>query len=249
MSIMLPLEKSSVLLDEINSYISSKELDEGRLRAIQDEIEVIQQAGHFYEAKQLLGMVAALRGDVESAKRSFQAAKSASGGHPVVVSNFAQALGNLHMYEDAIVEMQQALIKCPDDLNILSLALKIFVDSYHIEEAFEVKKKIELLDAHNLIRDDLESELITKKELMSLAGATPEMVTSRIGLASKVIRDNKVRYLNVLESVCGDCMLFEYELTVDQTASALIEDKIHSAISSQAYSPADSFIAFSCMPS
>lgn len=243
-----PQEKASVLIEEINAMINSDACDEARIVAIEQEAQSIANAGCFYQAKQVLGMIAGMRGDVQGVRQQFEAAMRASGNDILVRLNFARALSNVQQIREAICQIDEVVSFAPDDVDVLLMALDIHQKAYDVSEAEMLIERISRLGMKHLIPEETIDKLDGLADLLENNGVSWESVTDRIELATSVLLKSGRHIKYAVETSFGDCILMDFFVEGDEGTVACSEHAIHSAIANQSYSPADRIISFSCTP-
>lgn len=243
-----PQEKASILIQEINSMINNDARDDARIVAIEQEVQGIANAGCFYQAKQVLGMIASMRGDVNGARQQFEAAMRASGNDILVRLNFARALSNIQQIREAIYHINEAVRYAPDNLDVLLLALDIHQKAYDAQGSEVLIERISRLGMEHLIPEETITKLNGLADLLKSNGASWEDITDRIELATGVLLKEGRHIKYAVETSFGDSVLMDFFIEADEDAAASSENAIHVAIANQSYNPADRIISFSCTP-
>lgn len=243
----LPAEKALALIDEINSMIPFDGSEE-RLTSLETQIAAIERAGCSYQAWLLQGMIAALRGDVETVHAKFRAALRASGDELIVSLNYAQALCNLRHLREAIVQVDSIIPHAPDDLCILNLALNAHLEAYDVLGTERIVEMITRLGAEDTIAPDLEGKLMYLKSEMENSDVKWLDVAQRIELVTGVLQSMGVFGGTMNEECIDHGIHLEFEVRGDLDTAYRAENAIHIAIASQPYSSADRFISFACAP-
>jgi len=243
-----PQEKASILIQEINSMIDNDARDEARIVAIEQEVQGIANAGCFYQAKQVLGMIASMRGDANGVRQQFEAAMRASGNDILVRLNFARALSNVQQIREAICHIGEAVRYAPDDLDVLLVALDIHQKAYDVQGSEELIERISRLGMEHLIPKETIAKLNGLADLLKSNGASWEDITDRIELATRVLLKEGRHIKYAVETSFGDSVLMDFFIEADEDVVASSENAIHIAIANQSYNPADRIISFSCTP-
>jgi hypothetical protein len=241
-----PKRKTSELIDEINLMLYA-EPNELKIRMIRNEAKKLESAGMLVDSKQVLGMLAAVNGDVDEVDRNFNIAVNASGQLPLIVMNYSGALANARSFRRAVEKALQAVERAPDDLGILVDALRIHIDAFDAIGAKQLSERIFRM-GKEIPQKDLQ-EIAMKVDILKANGVDWNDVAARMELACNTLRIHGFSGYSspVNEIYCDDSLLMEFLIRGDEETVSAAENAIHKAIADQPYSPADSAIAFACV--
>lgn len=242
-----PLEKASQLVRDINAMIPFPR-DGARIEAIEREVALIEKNGFVFQAKQLQGMLAGIRGDAEGVRTKFKAALCVSGNNIVVRKNYAQALANLHCLREAVEQIDTAVEQSPDDIDALTMATTIHEHAYDPAGADQMIERIAKLGKIDCILKKTRQGIEAKHQMLANSGASWQEVAERIELAGKIIRSLGLSSPSLTETSMDDSFLLEFTIVGSPKTAALTEAAIHQAIAEQPFSPADRMVAFACLP-
>lgn len=243
----LPQEKTSQLIDEINSMVG-KELTEDFLRDIAHGIHVLEKSGFYADAKQLEGMVAGLRKDVAGVHAKFHAALTNSGGASHIKANYAHALANAKLFREAVGVIDELVHQTPDDPESIRTAFEIHMGAYDYEGCQHCLELLRRLGREDLVSETLHTKLAEITEVMESSGATWNQVSERLETAYKVLIDQEIHVPRFAELFSEDMIHVELDVVGGIETAVLAEKLIHQKIASLPYSPADSILSIACLP-
>lgn len=243
-----PLKKEDELIASINGMVLGG-IDHDRLDEILAEAKKMQAIGSSYyvPAKRVMGMVAAMQGDVVEVDIQFKAA-IASGGESIETRlAYAVALWNLRKIMRNLEILDRLVEESPDDPELIRTAIHNHWTAYDIEG---VRRLLQLAEKLNLPDDKLileaKNNLNLKSNVLTEAGATWKQVCERIELASDVLNKLGLYSPQMRSSISDGIVFHEYELMADLDSVMRAEGAINDAIANMPFSPADRILYFSC---
>jgi len=241
-----PLPKTNQLVQEINAMILHPR-NEARLEEICAEAKRLEQVS-YYQAKQIEGMVAGMRGDSKTTRTKFNAALISSGNDFTVRVNFAQALANLHCVREAAEHIRAAVELAPDNIEVVLLALNIHRRCFDIEMSEHFFTRMSQLGAEEKIPSDTRVFIDEERDKLDLAGTTWQEVSERIEQAAEVLFARGLTSSGYETTFTDSGVLFGFFIFGDATTVADAERAIHEKIAALPFSKADLLISFCCMP-
>lgn len=250
MTIAHPLKKESELIKSINEMVFSG-LNQIRLDEILAEAKKMQDMGgsYYISAKRVMGMVAALRGNVEEADIQFKAAIAHGGKSFETLKDYAIALWNLRQIMRNLKILDELAESLPDDPEIIRTAIRNHWAAYDVEGVRKLLQQAEILNLPDdevmlELRSNLDLDLIST--LLTEAGATWKQVCSRIELTSNVLNKLGLYSPRMKSKIIDGLVFHEYLLFANLDSVMRAEDAINDAIANMSFSPADRVIYFSC---
>jgi len=245
-----PLSKESELIEAINAMVESG-VDQNRLEEILAEAKKMQGIGgsYYVSAKRVMGMVAAMRGDVTETDNQFNAAITHGGETIETLTDYAISLWNLREIRRNLELLDTLLERAPDNPQLIQTAIHNHWAAYDIDGVRSLFKQAEKL---KLSEDKFVSELTEKfdldtvSNLLKEAGATWQQVCARIELTSRVLNKLGIYSPAMHSDVTDGIVSHSYLLATNLENVMRAEDAINEAIANEPFSPADRVIYFSC---
>lgn len=248
MSDSQPNRKANQLRNTINEIVG-KRIDQERLNEVMIEAKKMQDiGGQFYsDAKCIMGMIAALRGNVEDCDKQYKAAIFHSGRTIEILSDYATSLWNLHQISRHFELLNELMELVPDDPELVKSALHNRCAVFDLERIYELQRKADKLKIplDRSIEKSIES-LDSVKLILDRNGATWEHLCDRIELTTSVLNGLAIHFPTVATNIFDDVILYEYNLATDVDEVIRAEEAVNEAISNCSYSPADSAMYVTC---
>lgn len=130
LTLAAPQKKLNEIIDELNAYVNSPNLNLERLEHLESEASRLERFGFYVDSKKILGMIASLKSDYESVKSNYGAAIRGSGNEYSVVVSYITSLVNVHHYVEALAEIEKVIDYHKDDVGLLDLALTASFQSF-----------------------------------------------------------------------------------------------------------------------
>lgn len=241
------LEKSSQIIDEINSMFGKK-IDGCRLQSILDEAAVIERSGFYAEAKQIEGMVAGLRKDPKMVHQKFGAAIKSSGGGIVFKVNYAHAMANTGSFVEASRLMDEAAASAPDDIDTQLTAVKLYADALNIEGCDRVMGQLIRLGVAERLDPDVLEKIDDIRSTLSVCEVNWVDLARRIEFVYQIIIEAGTSPLYLGESFSHDGIYVEFGLDGDVDVAMRVENLIHEKIAALPFSAVDHVVSFGCVP-
>lgn len=236
-------KKASELIKQLNEMLHTG-VNEEVLEEVVGAANKLKSIGMYSDACNVLGMVAALRMNIEEVDKFFNAAIRNSGRNIMTLLNYAVALSNAYQYQRAIEIVDEVVDMAPDDLSIIREAIDLHVNGF---DAAGIRRLTDML--HRLGGEAdyaiLAEKIAEYEAAFSAAHTTWELVADRIGLAASAV--SKLGKRPVADSYIYDgVVLFRFILdaTVDQVNKA--ESLMVEALANEQFTSADRAIYFSC---
>lgn len=239
-----PQRKANELIDSINEMLFG-ELNNERIEEIVATAEKMKSAGLYTDGCNVLGMIAALRGDLDEVNRIFNAAIRHGGREPFTLINYAAALNNLDQHCDAISTIDEVVEMVPDDLIVIKEAIKFHRDAFDIKGARELIVRCEAL-GQPFVDPEFDCYLDEAESLMIEHNVAWRDMASRISLASNALHRLGVIPRFSRGRVEDGILIHEFGIDEDVELVSRAENAMNDAIAEDHYSPIDTFLYFTC---
>lgn len=243
-----PQKKENELIDSINAMVAVG-VDHDRLNEILVQARKMQEIGgpYYVPAKRVMGMAAALKGDLAGVDSQFNAAIAHGGRSIEILKDYSVALWNLHQVSRQLELMEELVELSPNDPEIILNAIHSYLTAYNVDGMRRMLKKADQL---NLSENELvlkaKSNIDAISSLLNDAGATWEQVSARIELTSNTLNNLGLYCPAMRTEIIDDAVFIEYRLSTDIDNVVRAEDAINNAIANMQFSPADQVTYFSC---
>ena len=242
------LKKEDALIASINEMLL-KGGDRDHLDEILLEAKKMQEIGSIYyaPAKRIMGMIAAMRGDVAETDSQFKAAIAHGGESYETLSAYAVALWNLRQIRRNLIILDGLIEKVQDNPDLIRSAIHNHLAAYDVDG---VRKLLQLAEKLKLTEDELMQEIKIKMDetsnFLAESGVAWEQICERIELTANVL--NKLGlYSPTMKTSFNDGVVFhEYILATDLDNVMKAEDAINEAVANMPFSPADQVLYFTC---
>ena len=206
-----PATKAAELIGRLSTLAKRAEISDFELRQMEHEANRLLQADA-EQAYQILGGLAALRGDAEGVHREHKKALKLSGEEATSLRNFAVSLVIVSEFEAAREAIRKAFRKNPTDQETLVRSILLSIMSGHFLEARELmegqRTKHHIREEVSAVCSAIERGSFTEKGVRKVLAASHE-----------VMRQTRVRMENVDIVVDEDeegSFLFEIFLTASR---------------------------------
>lgn len=237
---------TTALVDRINAYVTEG-FTPFELAYTRREIDKLATAGETARYREMSGMLSAVLCKPDEARAHFNAAMAASGNDSSVALNYATALINLGYLREGVSMLDQAIVRTPDDINLLGVAARLYHSAVFRPGLMRVKDRLEALDSKmpNSIANGAPLGELT--DAFQSTNANWNDLAERVELASKTLRAHNPDWYVANPSVVNDFIVFEFLFKdIDIEVINGIEDSIHNALCDLPYSPVDSSLVFRC---
>jgi len=244
----IPNKKETELINSINQMVRSG-IDRQRLEEIRFSAKKMQDMGGSYysAAKRILGMAAALIGDVNECEVQFNAAFRHSGRTVDLLKAYSVSLWNLRQIRRNLEIVDELFELSPDNPEFVKTAI------HHHWAAFDVEGTKRYIIHAEKLKLPLESlmttfpislELISK--ILEDTGSTWEQVCERVELTSNVLNRLGLHSTGIDSTLVDGIVLHDYKIVANVDSVIQAEDEMNDAIANMPFSPADKAIYFSC---
>ena len=239
-----PLAKANKLIESINEMLFDGVNNE-RLEEIIADTTRMKVIGQYSDAYNVLGMIAALRGDSTEVDRLFEAAMRSGGREPWTLGNYAAALNNLDRNADAVKIIDEVVEMTPDNLSAIKIAVKFHREAFDIDGTRELMARCKALGTSI---DDFESgyDLNETEALMKEHNVTWRDMASRVTLASAALHQFGLSPRFSRVRIEDGILVHEFKIDKNVEVVTLAENAMNDAIAENHYSPVDTFLYFSC---
>lgn len=239
-----PIAKANKLIESINEMLFDG-INNERLEEIIADTSKMKDIGLHTDAYNVLGMIAALRGDSTEVDRLFEAAMHSGGREPWTLGNYAAALNNLDRNVDAVKIIDEVVEMAPDDLSVIKIAIKFHREAFDIDGVRELMARCKTL---GISIDDSEAgyDLNETEALMKEHNVTWRDMASRVTLASAALHQLGLTPRFSHARIEDGILVHEFGIDKDVEAVTLAENAMNDAIAENRYSPVDTFLYFSC---
>lgn len=244
MTTSTPLRKANQLIESINEMVMDG-VNKERVDEIVDDANKMKEFGQYTDAYNVLGMVAALHGDLPEVDRLFTAAIRSGGRESWTLCNYAAALSNLNQSTEAVKIIDEVVDMSPDDLYVIHAAIKYHREAYDIDGVQELINRCVTL-GQSFVDPMMERDLKILKSLMVEHNVTWLEMASRIELGASALRRLGLQSLHDREAIGNEFMFYEFRIDADVNSVAMAESAINDAIAEEAYSPVDDFLYLTC---
>ncbi len=240
-----PQTKADRLIRDINRMVLNGR-DEVSMMRIRTDVVSLEKAS-YGDAKRVLGMLAALDGDLTAVETQFTAAIRHGANPNISHFNYATALSNLHYMIRAIEMVEKNLEFVENDPDYLETAFGIYGEAFHIDGMRKVRAQLQKLD-----REDILGEMMLAKyeSLVSLYDNHPDLnwitIAERIDMAAETIRDHGILIRRNTHFISDGSFYYSFELEADVDQVIQLEDEITERICEMPYSLVDDVICISC---
>lgn len=235
--------KATLFIESLNEMLKSG-VDGARLQEIEDEAVKMKSHGLLTDAYNVLGMISALRMDVQEVDRYFNAAMKHAGREIDTLMNYAVALNNAYQSCRAIEIIGEALVVAPGDAGVIKKAIGLHVSAFDVEGIHKLIDKLSRLDESP--DEDIPFDVLDKYEEAFVAAETTwQEVADRIGIAASAVSTVANRPSTDIDIHDG-VVLFRFVLDATVEDASRAESAMIDAIAAQPFTAADRAIYFSC---
>lgn len=235
--------KATTLITSLNEMLKSG-VDDARLEEIEVEALKMKSYGLLTDAYNVLGMVSALRMDVQGVDRYFEAATRHAGRDSATLMNYAVALNNAYQSSRAIDIIDEAVEIAPGDVGMIKKAISLHAS------AFDVEGIHKLTDGLSRCGEavDMEVPLDVLEEYVSAftaAGTTWKDVSDRIGVAASAVSSVVNRPSTEIDIHDG-VVLFKFVVDATNEKAFAAESAMIDALANLPFDSSDRAVYFSC---
>jgi hypothetical protein len=235
--------KATLFIDSLNEMLKSG-VDDARLQEIEDEAIKMKSYGLLTDAYNVLGMVSALRMDVQEVDKYFNAAMKHTGREIDTLVNYAVALNNAYQSCRAIEIIGEALEGAPGDAGVIKRAIGLHVIAFDVEGIRKLTDELSRL-GESLDEDIPFDELVEYEAAFIAADTTWQEVADRIGIAASAVSE-VVNWPSTDIDIHDGVVLFRFVLDATVEEAYKAESAMIDAIAAQPFTAADRVIYFSC---
>ncbi len=239
-----PARKASELIESINEMVDGG-VNENRLAEIVAAAKKMKEIGQYTDSCVVLGMIAAIQGNHSEVDRLFNAAIHHHGRDTWVLTNYAAALSNLNRRAEAIRFIDEAVSLSPTDIYLLRTAVEFHRDAFDIEGARNLIDRYEALGM-KFPDKQIERDMALLAELMAEHNISWTDMSSRVELASSVLRQMGLPALRRRELFDDGIMVLEFQINSDVESISRAENALNDAIAEIPYSPIDDCLYLTC---
>lgn len=244
-----PQPKTAEIADLLNAELHRPRSDEFSLRRLEREIASLLKSTDSNvrsEALSLSGALAALRFDLPSARRYYEQALAATGNAAGVYLNFASVLLSMGIASEALVMIDKAVAKSPDDPMVLRLAVRAAGTAFELEKVTMLGQRLSALkvpDDGRWVQEAIDG-VNWQRALLESPGVTRPALLERYERARRIAIEHRVRVPHERATSTLRGTLIEWVVDCEAREIAQMNFEVAVSLAELPPDPCESLISF-----